>query len=72
MKVKIEVELEVEADHELNPKEHHNMVGAVARLIRNRLTPYLGTKVGGEHAATGWEVGVKSVKVSPVSKSRKG
>jgi hypothetical protein len=70
MKVKIAVEFEVEADHELSPKEHHNMVGMLSRLTRNRVNAYLGQKVGGEKIATGWEVEVKTIKVEPVSKTK--
>ena len=69
MKVKIEVEFEVEADHELNPKELHNMVGILSRLTRNRVLAYQGQRVGGEHVATGWEVDIKGIKVAPVSKT---
>ena len=69
MKVKIEVEFEVEPDHELNSKQHHNMVGMLSRLARNRLTGYLGQRVGGEHVSTGWEVNIKNIKVNPLSKT---
>lgn len=69
MKVKIAVEFEVDADHELSPKEHHNMVGMLSRITRNRINAYLGQRVGGEHAATGWEVIVKAVTVEPLPKA---
>ena len=69
MKVKIAVEFEVETDHELNPKEHHNMVGMLRRLTRNRVNGYVGQRVGGEHATTGWEVDIKAVTVEPISKT---
>lgn len=69
MKVKIAVEFEVEADHELTPKEHHNMVGMLSRLTRNRVTAYQGQRVGGEHVSTGWEVAIKTISVEPISKA---
>jgi hypothetical protein len=69
MKVKIEVEFDVEADHELNPKELHNVVGMLNRLTRNRVNAYQGQRVGGDHISTGWEVDIKAIKVSPVSKT---
>lgn len=70
MKVKIAVEFEVEADHELSAKEHHNMVGMLARLTRNRLNAYLGHHVGGEQVSTGWDVDIKAIKVEAASKTK--
>ena len=69
MKVKIAVEFEVETDHELTPKEHHNMVGMLSRLTRNRILAYAGQRVGGEHVSTGWEVEIKTIHVEPLSKA---
>lgn len=69
MKVRIAVEFEVEADHELNPKEHSNMVGMLSRLTRNRVSAYHGQRVGGEHATTGWEVDIKAINVEPLTKA---
>lgn len=70
MKVKIAVEFEVEAERELTPKEHHNMVGMLNRLTRNRVLGYQGQRVGGEYAQTGWEVNIKAIEVLPATKTR--
>jgi hypothetical protein len=70
MKVKIEVEFDVEPDSELNARDHHNVVGMLARLTRNRVQAYLGKRVGGERASTGWEVTVKDVAVNPLTKTK--
>lgn len=69
MKVKITVEYDVEPEHELNGREHSNMVGMLARMTRNRLIGFKGQTLGGEHAKTGWEVSVDDVEVSPVKKA---
>ena len=68
MKVKFSVEYEVEPDHELNAKEQSNVVGMLQRLTRNRVLANVGRRVGGEGAATGWEVDIKSITIDPVSK----
>jgi hypothetical protein len=68
MKVKVTVEYEVEPEHELNQKEHSNMVGMLVRMTRNRIVGFQGRRLGGEHAKTGWEVHVSDVEVSASGK----
>lgn len=70
MKVKITVEYDVEADHELQGKEITNVVGMLQRMTRNRVLGFQGQHLGGEHASTGWEVEVKGVTVEAVSKTK--
>lgn len=69
MKVKITVEYEVKPEKELNVKEHSNVVGMLVRQTRNRITGFVGHRLGGEHSATGWEVEVTRVNVEAVKKS---
>lgn len=69
MKVKVTVEYEVEPEKELNAKEHSNVVGMLVRQTRNRLTGFVGRRLGGEHSTTGWEVEVSHVDVEAVKKS---
>lgn len=68
MKIKIQVEYEVNPHSELSSKAHSNLVGALNRLTRNRVTALLGKVVGGDQVETGWESEIRSVEVAPVSK----
>ena len=70
MKVKITVEYDVEANHELQGKEITNVVGMLQRMTRNRLNGFQGKHLGGEHAPTGWEVEVKGIAVEAVKKTK--
>ena len=72
MKVKLTVEYDVspEGGKELNPKEHHNMVGMLQRITRNRLMGYLDQQVGNEQVSTGWEVTIDGITITPVTKTQ--
>jgi hypothetical protein len=71
MKIKIEVEYDVETEggKELNSKEHSNMVGMLQRLTRNRVMGYLGQQVGNEHVSTGWEVTINAIDIKAATKT---
>jgi len=71
MKVKYTIEFEVEpvAGRELSAKEHSNIVGMLQRIMRNRLMGFVNQQVGAEHVPTGWEVTVKDIDISAVTKT---
>lgn len=69
MKVKVIVEYDVESEKELNNREHSNAVGMLQRVTRNRVRPLVSQRLGGEHAAVGWEVRVNDVEVSVETKA---
>lgn len=71
MKVKVLVEYEVESEKELLGRDHSNMVGMLVRMTRNRVFGFVSRRLGGEGAATGWEVNVKAIEVAPVTRTAK-
>lgn len=68
MKVILTVEFDVEPEKELNAKETANATGMMVRVTRNRLRALFGQRLGGERQAVGWEVAVRNVEVSALSK----
>lgn len=69
MKVRVILEYDVEPEKELNNREHSNAVGMLQRVTRNRVMPLVSQRLGGEHAAVGWEILVNSVVVSVETKA---
>ena len=68
MKVLLQIELEVEPEHELTNKEQQNVTGMMRRLVEHRLGGLLDQRYGGEKSPVGWEVHLNGMNVAPVSK----
>jgi len=68
MKVKFEIEIDVDLSPELTPREMRSALGVLQRNMMNRLQAFVGSRLGGEVSPSGWEPMVKSLEIKLGSK----
>lgn len=68
MKVRLELEIDVDPEDEITSRQEQNVVGMLQRFVNNRVQALVGRRLGGEKAETGWEVKVTSVSTNLISK----
>lgn len=68
MKVRLELEIDVQPEDEITSRQEQNVVGMLQRFVNNRLQALVGQRLGGEKAKTGWEIKVESLSTNLVSK----